>query len=596
GATAIDAYSFSHEIGHNFGLQHANGYDCKLKGKKVQISTTCAEVEYADKFDSVGDNTSVPIHYNIIHKEHLGWLYSSNIQDITQSGTYKIYRNEVSSAKPQAIRFPRRDTNQFYYLETRRAVGFDAEFLNKTLYPNGEVVRGVSIRLGQTADNTTLLLKADPAVKNAWLAAPITTKAGGATDTFTDAAAGVVIKFITKTDFYSQVSVTFTKPPIGTGESAPPSNSGVAPAPRAAGPTTPILDDFNRPDEYPLSQNGQWAPNDPRCLTCYDFLGVLSFQAGRSNPDKYQHLSYRPVNIPGDVEVYATVASKPTVENHSITLLFNIREVCPIQCASWDGFYLEWIARSGTDELRISRIINNGYNEFLNSAFVEIETGDKLLARRIGNRIEGWVYKGGSWSLAVTATDTILGGGYIGLAINNPTSRWDDFGGGVFVPPPASDIINPLSQFNINDCGSRGYMSAVDDAETLSPTNYIYNKTFGGAYNSPYPGTVPLYDNLAFRDLKGKCTYEEHFFSTNANQTKPLNFADDRTWTREDEVAWVYPSQVSGTVPLYQWTCPDQDGTTFLTDFWDTNIGWINNNYARPETCTRNVLAYILPP
>lgn len=192
------------------------------------------------------------------------------------------------------------------------------------------------------------------------------------------------------------------------------------------GPQTQVLDDFNRGDEDPLYQNGQWALNDPRGGCCVDTLEVNFTQAAVDNAGN--NISYRVQNYAADFEVYASIPFKPGVGN-AIALVFNVKDEGTGN--GWDGYFLTWDDQGATDTLRIEKIINNSLpGPDLARTFVEMNPGDKILARRIGSRIEGWVWQLGTWSLKVVANDSTLMGGKIGALMRNTAARFDDFGGG----------------------------------------------------------------------------------------------------------------------------------------------------------------------
>jgi hypothetical protein len=110
-----------HEIGHNLGMAHSNGYACLDSFRfLVEISTNCASLEYYGNDvmgSSVGD-------LNAYHKEQLGWLVSSDIQSVTTSGDYTIATLGSNVGAVQAIKIPRiisrKTINDYYYLEYRQ--------------------------------------------------------------------------------------------------------------------------------------------------------------------------------------------------------------------------------------------------------------------------------------------------------------------------------------------------------------------------------------------------------------------------------------------------------------------------------------------
>ena len=64
---------YTHELGHNFMLDHAGSVNC---GTQV-IGTGCSVAEYGDQFDTMGNKAAM--HYNSMQKALLGWLPSSSV-------------------------------------------------------------------------------------------------------------------------------------------------------------------------------------------------------------------------------------------------------------------------------------------------------------------------------------------------------------------------------------------------------------------------------------------------------------------------------------------------------------------------------------
>ena len=69
---------YTHELGHNFRLDHAATVNC---GTQV-IGSGCSVAEYGDPFDTMGNKAAM--HYNSMQKALLGWLPSSSV--ITHGG------------------------------------------------------------------------------------------------------------------------------------------------------------------------------------------------------------------------------------------------------------------------------------------------------------------------------------------------------------------------------------------------------------------------------------------------------------------------------------------------------------------------------
>lgn len=218
-------------------------------------------------------------------------------------------------------------------------------------------------------------------------------------------------------------SADATDPPLQENQAA---DAEAATAAFAGGPTTPILDDFNRQDEYPLSQGGAWAPRDPIGGT--QLLAVRAQQAAPPDQNTGNNISYRFQQYPADMELHASIPVKPP-DGGAVGLIFNIREGSQ---ASWGSYWLTWDALAGTDTLRVEKATNNQVVNVVVTQ-VEMSPGDRFMARRIGSQIEGWVYQGGSWQKKLEGTDPSYVGGKIGLFARNTTLRLDDFGGGAFV-------------------------------------------------------------------------------------------------------------------------------------------------------------------
>lgn len=153
----------AHEFGHGLGLWHSHLLDC---GPTAVVGSGCASVEYGDILDMMGASASA--HFNAFQKERLGWLSSTNTPSITTvaaDGTYALQAFETAGPGPRALKVLRSTDastgrRTWYYVETRRALGFDG-FLSST---DPSVVNGVLIHLGTESNgNTSLLLDMTPA-------------------------------------------------------------------------------------------------------------------------------------------------------------------------------------------------------------------------------------------------------------------------------------------------------------------------------------------------------------------------------------------------------------------------------------------------
>lgn len=77
-----------HEVGHLFGLDHANGYDCGNTTIKDKI-TDCTKIETGNNFDIMG-NSSYSLGLSAFARNALGWLPDEDVVTVTSSGVYTL--------------------------------------------------------------------------------------------------------------------------------------------------------------------------------------------------------------------------------------------------------------------------------------------------------------------------------------------------------------------------------------------------------------------------------------------------------------------------------------------------------------------------
>lgn len=138
----------AHELGHNFGLFHANYWD--TGGATVIGPGT--NVEYGDPFDTMGNATAGRRHFNTRYKNYVDWLPNSYVRNVLVDGTYRLHAMDSTNA-PTSVRAltVRRGCGTNYWMEIRQK------------WPsNIWVQNGVGLRWGQTANTQSLLLDATP--------------------------------------------------------------------------------------------------------------------------------------------------------------------------------------------------------------------------------------------------------------------------------------------------------------------------------------------------------------------------------------------------------------------------------------------------
>lgn len=111
-----------HEIGHNLGVVHGNGFDCGSKS----LNNYCEHIEYGNPFDIMGW-AAYALHFNAFYKERLGWISPQNSLLITKSGRYTINPLETQIAKQKNFAKIQRlnSASMPFYLEFRKGIGFD---------------------------------------------------------------------------------------------------------------------------------------------------------------------------------------------------------------------------------------------------------------------------------------------------------------------------------------------------------------------------------------------------------------------------------------------------------------------------------------
>ena len=131
----------THEVGHNFGLGHANARNCVVGGTRVTIAAnaSCTTQTYADPFSTMGNNALR--HNQGSQLGELGWLDASQKVVGTPGNTYTI-SPYLGTGPVKLVRIPRGD-GSFFDLDVRTPYGsFD------TFAAGSPAVSGATIRLG----------------------------------------------------------------------------------------------------------------------------------------------------------------------------------------------------------------------------------------------------------------------------------------------------------------------------------------------------------------------------------------------------------------------------------------------------------------
>ncbi|HEX8493233.1 MAG TPA: hypothetical protein VF658_10365 [Pyrinomonadaceae bacterium] len=183
-----------HELGHNYGLHHANFWQ-PTAGNPIGSGPS---QEYGDPFDAMGFGDSTGFrHFNSWSKNVLNWLPSTDVQTVEASGTHLIQAfDSISSTGKRALKI-QRDANTYYWVEFRQAL------IGQMMNPDGAV-----IHWGYTGVTQSNLLDMTPTSGNGPNDASL-----GIGQTFTDTINGIKITTVSKSATVPaalSVSVTFT--------------------------------------------------------------------------------------------------------------------------------------------------------------------------------------------------------------------------------------------------------------------------------------------------------------------------------------------------------------------------------------------------
>ena len=116
-----------HELGHNFGLPHSGVWKA-WDGSVIGAGTP---LYYGDIYDPMGGGGDDPRnHFNIRSKVLLGWWGPGDIFEVTQSGKYQIYAQDLPGASgPRGLRIVR-DARNVYWVEFRQLISENPYMMN----------------------------------------------------------------------------------------------------------------------------------------------------------------------------------------------------------------------------------------------------------------------------------------------------------------------------------------------------------------------------------------------------------------------------------------------------------------------------------
>ena len=104
----------THEMGHTFGLNHANLWKV-TDGNPVSPNGT--SLEYGDPYDVMGGGQTEPNQYTQWNRSILQWIPDSAVTTITTSGTYRVFTFDNVAANltnPVALKVVRDNTRDYW--------------------------------------------------------------------------------------------------------------------------------------------------------------------------------------------------------------------------------------------------------------------------------------------------------------------------------------------------------------------------------------------------------------------------------------------------------------------------------------------------
>jgi hypothetical protein len=114
----FDLHVTGHEVGHNYGLGHANLWDT-TDGSVIGDGSS---KEYGDLYDLMGSGGTTGSHFNAFFKNHLDWIAPAGVQTVSSSGTYRIQQQDsIASTGVRALKIAK-DGSTNYWVEFRQAL------------------------------------------------------------------------------------------------------------------------------------------------------------------------------------------------------------------------------------------------------------------------------------------------------------------------------------------------------------------------------------------------------------------------------------------------------------------------------------------
>lgn len=172
--------SLVHELGHTWGLYHANALECNKK--PIDNIKYCQDEDMNDPFDQMG-KADKGGYFNAVFKQKLKWPITSQLitkETIDSDGTGGIYKISPLEKKtvfntPQLIKISIPYGSSSYYLEYRQPIGNVDQYIPLKTYTDTHDITGAVLirRTSKINPETVTLIDTQPKTesnfKNAFL-------------------------------------------------------------------------------------------------------------------------------------------------------------------------------------------------------------------------------------------------------------------------------------------------------------------------------------------------------------------------------------------------------------------------------------------
>jgi len=244
------------------------------------------------------------------------------------------------------------------------------------------------------------------------------------------------------------------------------------------GPTTPILDNFNRADESPLSGGGNWAKVGAPCapLGGGGSLRIVSERVTVSAGAIGGH-SYWTPSFNADQEAYARIDGVlPTATNEGEYSVY-ARLTDPGVAGGSDGYAFQLAPVTW----RLIEFTNGVCTTLASGPSSVFAVGDYMWLRCEGTTIAGYVTDLIDATQLFSVNDSAHNNaGNIGIRVRTGSMFWDDFGGGAIAgPPPPPPGPPPPAQSYGTDENGKGWHGWSGTKTVSEPVN-----TFTGAFTT----------------------------------------------------------------------------------------------------------------